>query len=73
MGGLAHAPGRHEQLVGELRGGLTEAEAQAKLRARYDATARAKGLELGEADWKLLALDLELNAQGLAFVARKSA
>jgi glyoxylase-like metal-dependent hydrolase (beta-lactamase superfamily II) len=29
-----------------------------------------RGLALGEGDWKLLALDIDLNAQGLAWVAR---
>ena len=33
--------------------------------------ARALGLQLDAADWKLLDLDVELNAQGVAFAADK--
>ena len=41
------------------------------LRAAIDLHTRQRGLVLGKADWELLALDVELNAQGIAFVAEK--
>jgi glyoxylase-like metal-dependent hydrolase (beta-lactamase superfamily II) len=41
------------------------------LREAIDRETRARGLVLGEADWEMLALDINLNAQGIAFVADK--
>jgi glyoxylase-like metal-dependent hydrolase (beta-lactamase superfamily II) len=43
----------------------------AQLREAIDADARGRGLALGAADWDVLATDIDLNAQGIAFVADK--
>ena len=51
----------------ELETALSE-----KLRAAIAKDTSARGLELTSADWKLLALDIELNAQGLAYAAEES-
>ena len=45
---------------------------RAKLHAAVDAETRRLGLSLTESDWNLLALDIDLNAQGLAFVADRN-
>ncbi len=45
---------------------------EAKVRAALDAHAAEVGLTLGPADWKTLAVDVDLNAQGIAFVADKA-
>ena len=50
---------------------VTTARLEAKLRAAIAEDAARRGLSLGPDDWKLLALDLELNAQGIAFVVEK--
>lgn len=42
------------------------------LRASIAADTTARGLSLTPADWELLALDIDLNAQGVAFVADKA-
>ena len=42
-----------------------------QLRASIAADATARGLVLTAADWALLALDIDLNAQGIAFAAEK--
>jgi glyoxylase-like metal-dependent hydrolase (beta-lactamase superfamily II) len=42
------------------------------LRAHLPIEAATSGLTLTEADWALLALDLDLNAQGLAFAASRA-
>ncbi len=47
------------------------ARIQDELRAAIAEDTSRRGLALGEADWKLLALDIELNAQGIAYVANK--
>ena len=47
------------------------ARIQRELRAAVDADSRSRGLVFGDAEWKVLALDIELNAQGIAFVADK--
>lgn len=47
------------------------ARIQEKLRAAIVEDTSRRGLSLDAADWKLLALDIELNAQGIAFVAEK--
>jgi glyoxylase-like metal-dependent hydrolase (beta-lactamase superfamily II) len=47
------------------------AKIAAKLKDAIAKDAASRGLALGDADWKLLALDVELNAQGIAFVADK--
>lgn len=41
------------------------------IREAIDRDAAARGLSLEAADWELLALDIELNAQGIAFVAER--
>lgn len=65
---------RSEALVVEAaRRPAVEAEAwiAGELRAAMDAEAKAVGLSFDAGDWELLALDLGLNAQGLAWVASK--
>lgn len=47
------------------------ARIQEKLRAAIAEDTSRRGLSLTEADWKLLALDIELNAQGIAYVANR--
>jgi glyoxylase-like metal-dependent hydrolase (beta-lactamase superfamily II) len=42
-----------------------------KLRAAIDAEQSKRGLAFGDAEWKQLELDIELNAQGISFVASK--
>jgi glyoxylase-like metal-dependent hydrolase (beta-lactamase superfamily II) len=42
-----------------------------KLRTAMVDDASGRGIALGDADWKLLATDVDLNAQGIAFVADK--
>jgi glyoxylase-like metal-dependent hydrolase (beta-lactamase superfamily II) len=44
---------------------------QNELRKAIDEDARGRGIVFGDAEWKVLALDIELNAQGIAFVADK--
>lgn len=44
---------------------------ETKIRAAMAEHASSVGLTLGDDDWKVLALDIELNAQGLAYVATK--
>ena len=44
---------------------------QNALRSAIDEDARSRGLVFGPDEWKVLALDIELNAQGIAFVADK--
>lgn len=41
------------------------------LREAFDRDLRARGLVPGAADWDVLALDIDLNAQGIAFAADK--
>lgn len=50
---------------------LAEVEKVLEVRWReaFEAEARGRGLTLGEAEWRVLGLDVELNAQGIAFVA----
>lgn len=43
-----------------------------KLRAAIDEDVKARGIPFGADDWKLLSLDIELNSQGIAFVADKA-
>jgi glyoxylase-like metal-dependent hydrolase (beta-lactamase superfamily II) len=67
---------RSEQWLEEgARSGAPLAEIEAsivqKLRAAIDEDTRRRGLVLGAEDWKLLDLDVMLNAQGLAFVAER--
>jgi glyoxylase-like metal-dependent hydrolase (beta-lactamase superfamily II) len=45
------------------------ASIQTKLRAAIEEDVKSRGIVFGEAEWKVLALDIELNAQGIAFVA----
>jgi glyoxylase-like metal-dependent hydrolase (beta-lactamase superfamily II) len=49
-----------------------EARLRDQIRAAIDADARAVGLTLGPSDWDSLALDIDLNAQGIAFVADRA-
>jgi len=60
-----------EQLVEVARqkGPGAVGEIEAALRARMIQCAEARGLSLDAEDWKVLELDLELNAQGLVAVA----
>jgi glyoxylase-like metal-dependent hydrolase (beta-lactamase superfamily II) len=44
---------------------------QDALRRAIEDDTRSRGIVFGEAEWKVLALDIELNAQGIAFVADK--
>lgn len=44
---------------------------EAKIRAAFAEAAARRGLALGAEDWELLAIDIDLNAQGLAFAASK--
>ena len=56
---------------GDLAGDAIEASIRGELSAAFDEKAREAGLALGEADRAILALDLDLNAQGLAWAAKK--
>lgn len=47
------------------------AHIQAELRKAIEQDTKSRGIVFGEAEWKVLALDIELNAQGIAFVADK--
>jgi glyoxylase-like metal-dependent hydrolase (beta-lactamase superfamily II) len=49
-----------------------EARLRDQIREAIDAQARERGLALGLADWDALALDIDLNAQGIAFVAHRA-
>jgi glyoxylase-like metal-dependent hydrolase (beta-lactamase superfamily II) len=49
-----------------------ESRLRDQIRAAIDAQARDRGLDLGPADWASLALDIDLNAQGIAFVADRA-
>ena len=48
-----------------------EARLAGAIRAAIDGELRGRGLVPSAADWELLAVDIELNAQGLAFAALK--
>ena len=50
---------------------MTRSIGEAIARGAIAADASGRGLALGEDDWKLLALDMDLNAQGLAFVGER--
>lgn len=58
------------------RTGLTGAELDSfcmdRHRSFFREFARSKGLDLSEEDWDLLKLDLELNAQGVAYAATRA-
>ena len=67
---------RSEQWVSEgvassLTGKELEVAISSKLRAAIAADTSARGLELTAADWELLALDIELNGQGLAYAVEE--
>lgn len=47
------------------------ARIQEKIRAAIAEESSRRGLSFGDDEWKILALDIELNAQGIAFVADK--
>jgi glyoxylase-like metal-dependent hydrolase (beta-lactamase superfamily II) len=49
-----------------------ESRLREQIRAAIDVEARELGLELGPTDWASLALDVDLNAQGIAFVADRA-
>lgn len=46
-------------------------EIEASVRAALEADASRRGLALDRADWELLAIDVDLNAQGIAFAASR--
>jgi hypothetical protein len=48
-----------------------EARIENDLRRIFDEHAKAVGLELDARDWRSLELDVTLNAQGLAFAAKR--
>lgn len=50
---------------------VAQKQIETKIRAAMATHASKVGLSLDEDDWKLLALDIELNAQGLAYAATK--
>jgi glyoxylase-like metal-dependent hydrolase (beta-lactamase superfamily II) len=57
-----------------LRRRVADGEAvdlRSELRAAFDETAWSLGLTLEDADWGLLRTDLDLNAQGIQFAARR--
>jgi glyoxylase-like metal-dependent hydrolase (beta-lactamase superfamily II) len=67
---------RSEQwLLDAVKSDAPAAEVQAKLREeqQFDISeaAAAIGLPLGEAEWAFLEVDIDLNAQGIAFVAQQ--
>lgn len=64
---------RSEQLLelARARGEGAEPEVRAALRTTMAEAAAARGLALDAEDWKILELDLELNAQGLVAVAAR--
>ena len=67
---------RSEQWVTEAARGDAPIDAitrdlEGKLRLAIAADTHGRGLDLGPDDWKLLALDIELNARGLAHAADK--
>jgi glyoxylase-like metal-dependent hydrolase (beta-lactamase superfamily II) len=47
------------------------ARIQTELRKAIEEDIESRGITFGDAEWKVLALDIELNAQGIAFVADK--
>lgn len=50
---------------------VLEARLRDQIRTAIDALAQERGLTLGLSDWDVLALDVDLNAQGIAFVAER--
>lgn len=67
---------RSEALMNEAAATDSSADAmkasiETKLRAAVESDAAGRGLALGDADWKVLAVDLDLNSQGIAFSAEK--
>jgi len=61
----------NEAAASELSGDAMKASIETKLRAAVESDAGGRGLALGDADWKVLAVDLDLNSQGIAFSAEK--
>ena len=57
--------------VARQKGPSSLAEIRETLRERMQECAAARGLQLGERDWTALALDLDLNAQGLVAVGAR--
>ncbi|MEL6188315.1 MAG: MBL fold metallo-hydrolase, partial [Myxococcota bacterium] len=60
-----------EAYASEAPDAALEARILAPLRAHFDERLAGHGLSLSEDQWAYLSLDIELNAQGLAFVAQK--
>ena len=60
-----------EAQASSLSGGDLERFCHERLLRHYEARLAERGLPRDEATWKLLALDLELNAQGVAYAATK--
>lgn len=61
---------RSEALLRRVAAG-EEVDVAAELRRAIADDTAARGLVLTDADWKLLATDIELNAQGIVFAAKK--
>lgn len=61
----------NEAAASDLSADAMKASIETKLRAAMDSDAARRGLALGDADWKVLAVDLDLNSQGIAFAAEK--
>ncbi|MCM2277420.1 MAG: MBL fold metallo-hydrolase [Oligoflexia bacterium] len=60
-----------EAVRSPFSGSELEADCERKLREYYRDFSESHGLGFGDAEWELLGLDLELNAQGIAFAAQK--
>lgn len=56
----------------KLQGPELEAFCRDRLRARFEERLSKRGIEANEEIWKLLELDLDLNAQGIAHAAAKA-
>lgn len=61
----------NEAAATDLSADAMKASIETKLRAAVESDAAGRGLVLSDADWKVLAVDLDLNSQGIAFSAEK--
>lgn len=61
-----------EAMAREETGEALTAFCHGELRTRFQSALERHGLPTDEATWKLLKLDLDLNAQGIAYAAEKS-
>jgi glyoxylase-like metal-dependent hydrolase (beta-lactamase superfamily II) len=57
---------------GDATGELLKSRLRDQIRAAIERSADEVGLTLGPSDWQALALDVDLNAQGIAFVAERA-